>query len=180
MKTKHFILFAAIAASFSACTPKIVFNEALRNNLDLKQIKPEKLQFYIDRNVDMRREIASNSTKISGGKIEYYKGKNVQILNIKELTPGICLRSTDSTLDIAFESNNELYLTFRKIKSPDVDVKIYMLDGFKNEEGNIFVNYGGLSYQIEEKAYEAKILIKRKIANKENVNVKKIKGRKVS
>lgn len=43
MKTKHFILFAAIVASFSACTPKIIFNEALRNNLDLKQIKPEKL-----------------------------------------------------------------------------------------------------------------------------------------
>ncbi len=98
----------------------------------------------------------------------------------KEHTPCICLRSTDSTLDIAFENNNELYLTFRKIKSPDVDVKVYMLDGFKNEVGNIFVNYGGQGYQINEKAAEAKILIKRKIANKENVNVKKIRGRKVS
>ncbi|MES2382276.1 MAG: hypothetical protein V4538_14615 [Bacteroidota bacterium] len=177
MKTKTIIVLLAFIACLSACTPKVAFNEALRNNLDLKSIKPEKLQFYIDRNVDLRREAASNTTKITSGKIELYKGKNVQILSIKNLTPGICIRSTDSTLDIAFENNNDLFLQFKKVKTVESDVKIYMLNTFKNEEGIVFVNYGGNSYQIENYAAEAQILIKRKVANKEKVNIKNIKGR---
>ncbi|MES2654169.1 MAG: hypothetical protein V4620_01175 [Bacteroidota bacterium] len=177
MKTKTIIVLLAFIACLSACTPKVAFNEALRNNLDLKSIKPEKLQFYIDRNVDLRREAASNTTKITSGKIELYKGKNVQILSIKNLTPGICIRSTDSTLDIAFENNNDLFLQFKKVKTVESDVKIYMLNTFKNEDGIVFVNYGGNSYQIENYAAEAQILIKRKVANKEKVNIKNIKGR---
>ena len=180
MKTNHLIITLALMAAISACTPKVVFNEALRNNLDLKSIRSEKLQFYIDRDIEMRREAASNSTKVSSGKIEFYKGKNVQILSIKALTPGVCLHSTDSTLDIAFENNNDLFLTFKKLKTLDSDIKIYMLATFKNEEGVVFVNYGGTSYQIDERSAEAKILIKRKIANKESINVKNVKGRKIN
>lgn len=179
MKTRTIILLLSFIACLSACTPKVAFNEALRNNLELKSIRPEKLQFYIDRDVELRREAASNTTKITSGKIELYKGKKVQILSIKYLTPGICINSTDSTLDIAFENNNDLFLQFKKIKTVDSDVKIYVLNTFKNEDGIIFVNYGGNSYQLEKYAAEAQILIKRKVANKEQVNVKNIKGRKV-
>jgi hypothetical protein len=72
-----------------ACAPKIIFNEVLRSNLNIKQIKFVMLQFDIDRNMGLISKIALNSTKLSGGKIESYKGKNVQILNIKELTIGV-------------------------------------------------------------------------------------------
>ncbi|MFZ4796802.1 MAG: hypothetical protein ACOYMA_04865 [Bacteroidia bacterium] len=179
MKNKQIILLLSIIAFFVSCTPKIVFNESLRNNLDLKSINPEKLQFYIDRTVELKREISSNSTKINAGKVEYYKGKNIQIISIKNLTPGVCLRSTDSTIDVAFENGSDAYLQFKKIKTVDSDFKIYMLKTTKNEEGKYFLDYNGISYQIEENAAEAKILIKRKVANKEDINTKNLKGRKV-
>lgn len=179
MRKQSIIILITVLASMYACTPKIIFNEALRNNLDLKSIKPEKLQFYIDRKIELRRENASNSTKVNSGKIELYKGKNIQIINIDALTPGICLRSSDSTLDIAFENNNDLYLQFKKIKTEDSDIKIYMLNTYKNEDGNTYINYGGVAYLINEMESEAKVLIKRKIANKENINIKSIKGRKL-
>jgi hypothetical protein len=179
MKKNKIIIVMLVISALSACTPKVIFNEALRNNLDLKSIRPEKLQFYIDRDIELKREAASNSTKVSSGKIELYKGKNVQILSIKALTPGICLNSTDSTLNIAFENNNDLFLPFKKLKTIESDIKIYMLDTYKNEEGNTFINYGGTSYQINEIAAEAKILIKRRVASRENINIKTVKGRKI-
>jgi hypothetical protein len=179
MKVKNIIIIAALFITVSACTPKVIFNEALRNNLDLKNIKPEKLQFYLDRKIELRRENASNSTKVNSGKIELYKGKNIQIISMDALTPGVCLRSTDSTLDIAFETNNDLFLQFKKLKTEDSDIKIYMLNTSKNEDGNTYVNYGGTSYLINEMEAEAKVLIKRKIASRENINVKNIKGRRV-
>jgi hypothetical protein len=179
MKNKQIILLLGIIALFVSCTPKIVFNESLRNNLDLKSINPEKLQYYIDRTVELKREISSNSTKINSGKVEYYKGKNIQIIAIKKLTPGVCLHSNDSTIDVAFENGSEAYLQFRKMKTNDSDFNIYQLNTFQNDDGKYFINYNGISYQLDENALEAKILIQRKIANKENINTKNLKGRKV-
>lgn len=179
MKNKQIILSLITIGFFASCTPKIVFNESLRNNLDLKSINPEKLQFYIDRTVEFRREISSNSTKINSGKVEYYKGKNIQIISIKSLTPGVCVRSNDSMIDIAFEKNSDAFLSFKKIKTLDSDYKIYMLSTIKNEDGKYFIDYNGITYQLDENAAEAKILIQRKVANKENTITKNLKGRKV-
>lgn len=179
MKNKQIILSLIIIGFFASCSPKIVFNESLRNNLDLKSINPEKLQFYIDRTVEFRREISSNSTKINAGKVEYYKGKNIQIISIKNLTPGVCIRSNDSIIDIAFEKNSDAYLSFKKIKTLDSDYKIYMLSTIKNEDGKYFIDYNGINYQLDENSAEAKILIQRKVANKENTITKNLKGRKV-
>lgn len=179
MKNKQIILSLTIIAFIASCSPKVVFNESLRNNLDLKSIIPEKLQFYIDRTVELRREISSNSTKINSGKVEFYKGKNIQIISIKSLTPGVCVHSNDSIIDVAFENGSDAYLSFKKIKSVDSDYKIYMLKTTKNEEGKYFLDYNGISYQLDENAAEAKILIQRKVANKENINTKNLKGRKV-
>ena len=46
MKTRTIIALLAFIACLSACTPKVAFNEALRNNLDLKSIKPEPFENY--------------------------------------------------------------------------------------------------------------------------------------
>ena len=89
------------------------------------------------------------------------------------------MRSTDSTIDVAFENGSDAYLQFKKIKTVDSDYKIYMLKTTKNEEGKYFLDYNGISYQLDENAAEAKILIKRKVANKEDINTKNLKGRKV-
>ena len=177
MKTNPFVLTLSLLAILVACTPKIIFNETLRKNLEVKNVKLEKLQFYIDRDMELRREVSSDETKITSGKVELHKGKTIQIIDIKKFTPGVCVRSTDSTIDVAFENGSDAYLQFIAKDWRDFENRIYVLKTFRDSEGINTITYGNQLYKLDENASEARILIKRKIANKENVNVKTIKGR---
>lgn len=177
MKTSPFVLILSLLSTLVACTPKIIFNEALRKYLEVKNVKPEKLQFYIDRDMELRREISSDDTKISSGKVELHKGKTIQIIDIKKFSPGVCVRSTDSTIDVAFENGSDAYFQFVAKDWRDFENRIYVLKTDRDAEGINNIKYGNQLYKLDENASEARILIKRKIANKENVNVKTIKGR---
>lgn len=161
----------------SACNKKVIYNTNLRASLDSKTITPEKLQFYIDRDLEMRREVASNNTKITDGKIQQTKGKQIELLNLKELTPGICVSFNDSSLRVAFDQQN--YLTF-VAQSIDPNYTNYMLQTSINKNGQHEVDYGNQTYIIPETATHAVLLVKRKDANKIKVKSKTIKGRKIN
>jgi hypothetical protein len=179
MKTKESIVLIVLFLSIVSCTSKIVFNNTIRSGLEGKSIKPEKLQFYIDRSMELRREVSSNETKITSGRVELYKGKTIQIIEIKKHTPGVCLRSTDSTIDVAFENGSDAYFQFIEREVRGFENKIYVLNKYRDFEGINHVMYAGQAYKIDEFASDARILIKRKIANSENVKTKTIKGRKI-
>jgi hypothetical protein len=130
--------------------------------------------------VELRREVSSDDTKITSGKVELHKGKTIQIINIKKNTPGVCIRSTDSTLYVAFENGSDAYFQFIASDWRDFENKIYVLKTYRDSEGINNINYGNQVYRLDENASEARILIKRKIANKENVNIKTIRGRTIN
>lgn len=171
---KNILILLAVGVALTACNKKVIYNANLRSNLDSKTITPDKLQFYIDKDVEMRREIASNNTKITDGKIQYTKGREVELLNLKKLTPGVCITFNDTALKVAFDQQN--YLTF---VNEGGEQKNYVLHTTTNANGQHEILYGNQTYIVPESATHTHILVKRKDANKLKVKTKKIKGRKI-
>ena len=68
-------LIGISAILFASCsTPKTYFNSAVRTQVERSAIPLEKLQFYVDRDVEIRREVASSSAKVSSGIIKLENG----------------------------------------------------------------------------------------------------------
>lgn len=173
---KNILMLLAVGVALTACNKKVVYNASLRSNLDSKTITPDKIQFYISKDLEMRREVSSNNTKITDGKIQYTKGRQIELLNLKELTPGICIKYTDTTLQVAFDQNN--YLTFIS-KDNGQNQEDYVLYTTTNSNGQHEIAYGNQTYIVPESASLTHLLVKRKDANKLKVKTKKIKGRKI-
>lgn len=167
-------MIGLLALCTGACNKKVIYNDNLRTSLESKTITPDKLQFYINKDVEMRREISSNNTKLNDGKIQYTRGREVELLNLKELTPGVCIGFNDTTLQIAFDPKN--YLTF--VCKPGTDNE-YRLHTTANKNGQHELVYGNQTYIVPESAAQIQLLVKRKDANKLKVKTKKIKGRKI-
>lgn len=178
MKNSIFALGLLALLCNIGCTPKAALDQSTRSNLSNQSITAEKLQFYLDRDIEMKRVITSNDTKLNGGKITFANGKRVEVIYIKANTPGICLKSDNNTIDVAFETKGDNYLSFK----PVVDYKDkanYTLSGYEKKGDILLIQYGGNTYSIDEQYIEAKILIKRKVANKTRTKVTKVKGRKL-
>lgn len=164
---------------FGACAPKIMFNHDIRKNLQSRNVPPDKLQFYIDREVELRREITTDNTRLSAGTVKLEKGKRIEIIAIPQFTPGICLNQTDSSLQIAFEGNNERYLIFSETVNSN-GVLIYSLQTQEDTNGQIRVKYGSEMYYLNKTDAQASVLIKRKLNRKEKTRTRTVKGRKLN
>jgi nitrogen fixation protein len=177
---KNLIISVGLLALFSnmACTPKAILDQSTRTNLSNQSITAEKLQFYLNKDIELRRVITSNDTKLNGGKITFANGKRVEVISIKAFTPGICLKSSNNSIDVAFETKSDHCLTFKPMQS-ESDKAYYSLSGFEQKDGQLLINYGANTYVIDQQYADAKILIKRKIAHKTRTKVTKIKGRKL-
>lgn len=174
-------LFAALitgALLLQACAPKILFNHDLRQNLQTRAVMPEQLQFYIDRDVELRREINTDNTRLNAGTVQLVKGKKTELISIPKFTPGVCLKQTDGSLQVAFEGNNERYLTFMETADNN-GVLVYRLVSKRNSNQEYEVKYGNETYYLNETDAGAAILIKRKLNSREKTKTHVVKGRKL-
>src|SRR5574343_1949028 len=80
----------ALGLSISSCSRKISFNTDVRNRVASTNTPLTKLQYYVDRTVELKRVITTGDTKVSSGTIKVENGKSIQIIKLKRNTPGIC------------------------------------------------------------------------------------------
>ena len=174
-KISSLLLFLFIAS----CTPKSYFNSEIRAKVESKAISVNQLQYYVDKDVELRRELSSGDMKVSSGKVKMEKGKYVHIIYLKKNTPGVCTRVSSNNLEISFETGDNKYLTFGKTKNaqPNDPYRILAND-WVSDYG--VVNYDGKKYHIQPEGTEAAILIKTKMLKTYSVEERKMKGRTVS
>jgi hypothetical protein len=124
------------------------------------------LQFYVNKEIQLKRVIPSYNTKLNGGKVIFAKGKRIEIIRIKTLTPGICIKSSDSKIGIAFENNLDNLLWFKPSEKSN-NYQQYILGGVQQKDEVYHVNYGSNLYPINQNNCDAGLLIPRKIAKKQ-------------
>jgi len=164
--------------SFSACSPKIPFTQAVREQYKLTPEELKGIQFYLSDPVALRRgEANENQKSTEDGKLIVESGKTIDQITIKSNTEGAVENVPDlKTLTVSFEEGAEKYLVFNSLKSRN---GYYSLQALSWENGKGKVSYGGQTWYASPGSDQAILLFKMKSIKKLRVNEKVAKGRKV-
>jgi len=106
------LVITVLALSSCSTSQKSYFTVDTRKWVEEKTIPIEKLQFYIDKDVELRRELAARDAKVSSGKVVFENGKYVNIIILKAGTFGVCTRTLNNTLEISFENGENKNIRF--------------------------------------------------------------------
>jgi hypothetical protein len=175
---KPAFLTCLIALVFAACsTPKTYFTPSVRSKIEASDIPVTKLQFYVDRDVELRREVASGSAQVSAGVVKFENGKYVNIITLRRNTPGVCTKAYDDKIDVAFEMGDGRYLTFGKLKRDSRAPYTLYADSWGRSLGEI--SYDGKTYYILPQGSEARLMIKKNALNTLKIEKREMRGRKV-
>jgi hypothetical protein len=161
----------------SCAAHKSYFTSDVRLRLERNHISTEKLQFYIDRNVELRREVSSRDAKVTDGKIKLVNGKYINIVKLKKGTPGVCTGFYTNSLNVSFENGAGQYLPFGVPEYGTNNIYQIMAQNWINGTGKVM--YEGNTYFIQPGGVEARLLIDKSIIDKFDVKSRTMHGRKV-
>ncbi len=182
MKLKYFLLSSLILSIFlSSCfTTKTTFvTPQVRTKIEKTGFTVEQLQYYIDRDIELTREVSKADAKLIKGNIQIEDGKYIEIVKLAKMTEGICITNYPDKLLISFEKGSNKFLTFGKTQNAMPTDPYRLLASSWLENGDGMIKYDGQLYHIT-KGTEASIVIKSKFLKKgDNVKVRKMEGVKI-
>lgn len=174
------MVMASVMVVMASCsTPKTYFTSQIRKRVENNGIPLTKLQYYIDHDVELRRELIKGETKVSSGKVKFVDGKYLNIIVLKKNTPGVCTSSYPDKMSISFEMGDGKFLNFGKTKmATPTDPYRILANQWANEYG--IVTYEGKQYYIQPSGTNASIMINSSELKTSEVAKREMKGRSVS
>lgn len=177
-----------VALSSCSTTKSSYFTVDARRRVEERAIPVEKLQFYVDKDVELKRELVARDAKVTSGKVVYENGKYVNIIQLKAGTKGVCTMALNNTLDISFENGDNKNLRFGvPEKAGSGAVYSLFADQWMNsystynpsvvQVGKIV--YDGEIYQMRFSGDRPKLMIQKTAKDKYQVNTRVMSGRKV-
>jgi hypothetical protein len=173
-------LAIAMPMLITACSPsKTYFTQSIRQDVERSHVDISKIQFYVDRDIVLRRDMDNGEVKVTSGKVHFENGHYVNIIRLKKGTPGVCTLLRNDIVGISFEAGSDKFLTFGKTRyaSPTDPYRILANEWVKDYG---IIQYEGKPYRIETSGTEAGILIRSKWLQKNQVESREMKGRKVA
>ncbi len=178
------LLYAAIVtvsiAGLSCRSSKTYFTPQIRTKVENAGINLNKIQFYVDRDMELKREITKEEASVTKGKVKIIDGKYINIINLEKYTPGICSATFPDKILVSFETGENKALTFGKTRDASATdpYKILAFEWYDNGDGR--VKYEGKSYRITN-GTEGSVMIKSKFVRKaDKVTKRNMEGVKVS
>lgn len=178
---KKYIIYSLVVftITLSSCARKTYFNTEVRNRVTANNIPLNKLQYYVDRDVELKRVLSSSETKVSSGAVVTENGKQVHIIKLKKGTPGVCTQIASDRISVAFEEGNNKNLVFAFPRGGTAK-NAYVLAPLSIDKNNFgTVNYNGTNYYVMPDGLRAKLKIKKSSDTKVKVKKSTMKGRKV-
>jgi len=182
MKNANIILIFLFLALTSCHTPRAYFTKEIKTELEKQAISISDIQFYIDSDVELRRELSSGNAAVSSGKVIFENGKYINLILIKKDTPGLCISKNKPVIDISFEEGEGKYLGFEE--SEEQTTTYYVLASTTEPNPHYLkilhtVDYEGQKYTIENGRF-AKLMINKSIIQKLKITKRVLKGRKLT
>lgn len=177
-------LTAGILWQMSACTTKVYFTTAMRHMLEQKKVELTRLQFYVDRDVELIRVVHSSQAATNAGKVRMENGKYINIIDLPKGTSGVCTKADSGSVNISFEVGEGRFLPFVAEQKTSGD-RFYVL---KTQGDSSKVDYAGNRYtartfsQYEQsvgRGTQARLMVKKSQINKMTVERRKMSGRRV-
>jgi hypothetical protein len=179
-KTRILIPLASLLLLFASCsTEKSYFTGDIKHDLQSSSIPFSKVQFYVDRDVELRRELESGKATVTSGKVVFENGKYMQIVLLKRNTPGVCTEVLDHSVRVSFENGSGKYLEFGQ-GSTRTHEDPYLIFAKAWNSGYGLITYDGQEFHIEPDGGEAGLMIKKSVVNTLEVEKRTMKGVKVS
>ena len=180
-----FLAGTALILVSCSTIPKSYFTPEVRTRVESKAISLTQLQYYIDRDVELRRELATGETKVVSGKIKFENGKYLNIIRLKKFTEGVCTSvNNGNTLQVSFETGDGKSLKFgvRPNAGPEKAYQIVSNELVKDNSYVIAgkVEYEGQTYMIQPNGMAARLMIQKSVVDKTDVKQRTMKGRKVN
>lgn len=180
MKRNIFYILSAVVLFGASCSStKTYFTPEIRTKVENSGVPLTKIQYYIDRDVELRREISKDEAKVTSGVVKFENGQYVNIITLKKSTPGVCSGTYPDKVLVSFESGDNRFLTFGKTKYAQQSdpYRILAFEWLKDNDG--VINYEGKKYHILNGS-SAGIMIKANVLKKSEVNKRQMKGVSVS
>lgn len=183
MKNYSNILFLLlfVVVFTSSCNKKAYFTTDVRNKIESKNIDLKKLQYFIDNDVVFKREISSDTAKVTAGNIVFQNGKYYQTISLLANTKGVCTAVYPNRLMLSFETGENKNINFSIPKSLG-SYDVYQMvdeDAYGNATNNI--TYDNQTYNLVVKNnYLPRLMIRKRLVEKEDRNDRVMKGRNVN
>jgi hypothetical protein len=179
MKKSAYLYLIIPFALLSCGSSKTYFSASIRQSVEGSHQRLEKIQFYADRDIILRREMDTEEAKVHSGKVKIENGHYVNIITLKKNTPGVCTVVRNNAIGVSFEQGENKFISFGKTKyaKPEDPYRI-LANEWVDDYGVIM--YEGKQYHIEPEGTEASLMIKTKIYKKSVQAERDMKGRKVA
>lgn len=178
MKNWNVLFCFAIVLTLSSCagSRKVAFTQEIRNKLETQNIDLSKLQYYVDGDIVLAREVSSENAKIEKGELVFRNGKYYETITLKRNTPGVCTAVYPNRLSVSFDENNVGFLPF--VQAANNTYQILNNDIYNTNSSVIW--YNGTQYILNYFNNPPTLLIKKSVINKTNNESKIMRGRKLN
>jgi len=174
-------LFLFVTVTLLACSSsKTYFTPQVRAKIEKAGVDLKQVQYYVDRNMELKREVSKEEAQLSKGKIKIENGKYINIITLQKNTPGICSGIYADKILVSFETGENKFLTFGKTKFAGAldPYKILAFEWGKNGEG--MIRYEGNAYHITN-GTEASVQISSKfIRRADKIEKRQMQGVKIT
>jgi hypothetical protein len=176
---KYLYLSAFAAIALASCSnSKTYFTPAIRSRVEANSVPLTKIQYFVDRDVTLERELDKGETKVESGIVKFQNGHYENLVVLKKGTPGVCTMVAPNKLSISFEVGADQFINFGKtLNGTTTDPYRILANQWEGDEG--IITYEGKPYHIESAGTEASIKIKTKWLHTDKVEKRQMKGRTV-
>lgn len=179
MKTINKLLFGVLALFFlNSCSTQLsYFTKDIYDNYRWEADDLKKIQFYLSRDIRLRRDFEGGSAEVVDGKIIVENGRQVEEVIIPKGTPGVFIFSPKKdNFAVSFEDSDDRYLVFGPNPKYS-DRYVLLASEWSRNKGT--VSYAGKKWRVStEEAYAALLVDLRKL-DKISINQHVAKGRRV-
>lgn len=173
-------LFFLLILFFSGCKSLSPFTKELNDSLSLSDQELKRVQFYVSKDIVMRREFKGSQSRIESGEIKMVDGRRVEEVIIARKTPGVMIFSPNTEqYAVGFEDGfNNRYLMFGP--NPRSGGQ-YVLLASEWERNVGQVTYDGRAYWVEVDRYGSVpgLMVNLKKFNQKSVKSRRAGGRKI-
>ncbi|UAY52256.1 hypothetical protein [Ferruginibacter albus] len=179
MKNYFYVGLVSMVILSSCSSSKTYFSANIRKRVEANSVPLSKIQYFIDRDVVLKRELDKGETKVASGAVKFENGHYVNIITLKKGTPGVCTYSGPDKVSISFEMGDGKFLNFGRTKAGTADDPYRILaDNWVSDYG--IITYEGKRYHIESTGTEAAVKIDAKWVKTTNIQKRQMKGRTVT
>lgn len=182
MKMKSSVKYISVIfliLSITSCNRKSHFTSDTRTKFEDWNLSLQKLQYYIDNDIVLSREISKDTARIFMGTAIFQDGKYYQNIKLKASTRGICTAVFPDRLHISFEPTDNKYLVFALPNNSLGSDHTYQLINEDNATPEGIIKYDGNLYKLFVNKNWPKLMISKKLITKERYDGRIMKGRKV-